>query len=90
MSKPNVRVFTRETVLRLGLQNAVLRKLRAMGCKVRWVSLDSMLTIEVDPSSDFLRRRTPGGISMRRTEGGREITIDVDGCRVMWMEKQTS
>lgn len=86
MNTPTIRVFTRETVLRLGLQNQVVRKLRTLGCKVLAASLDSMLTIAVEPSDALLMRRQPGGVSMRRTTEECLITIDIDGCRVMWKE----
>lgn len=86
MSTPTIRVFTRETVLRLGLQNRVVRKLRALGCKVRAVNLDSMLTIAVEPSDTQLLRRQRSGISMRRTARGHQMTIDMDGCCVVWHE----
>lgn len=88
MNVPTVKVFNQETVLRLGLQNRVLRKLRDMGCKVRAASLDSMLTIAIEPSKDMLRHRIPGGFSMRTTGDGRVVTIDVEGCRVWWTEGQ--
>ena len=87
MSTPSIRVFNTETVLRLGLQNQVVRKLRALGCKVRAVNLDNMLTIAIEPSNTLLLHRQPGGISMRRTAEGRLMTIDIDGCRVMWNEQ---
>ena len=89
MNSPALKVFNQETVLRLGLQNRVVRKLRNMGCKVRATTLDDMLTISVDPSRDFLRHRIPGGFSMRAQGEARIVTIDVDGCRVMWTEGQT-
>lgn len=82
----SLRVFTRETVLRLGLQNRVLRMLRQQGCKVTSVAMDAYLTIAVEPSDAFLRRRISGGMLKRRTDAGYVVCIDVQGCKVVWME----
>lgn len=84
------RVFNTETVLRIGLQNRVMRKLRQLGCKVKQASLDPCLTIAVEPSDTLRMRRQPGGHSMRNTEEGRLVCIDVDGCRVIWLETNPS
>lgn len=49
MDNQHARVLNTETVIRLGLQNRVLRKLRELGCKVKAASLDAALTIAVEP-----------------------------------------
>lgn len=85
MNTKQVRVFTAETVLRLGLQNRVVRKLRSMGCKVTAASLDSMLTIALEQPVPPTLLHLRGGWSLRRTDEGELVTIEVDGCRVMWL-----
>jgi hypothetical protein len=86
----SIRVLTPATTQRIGLQNRVIRRLRSLGCKVLSAPLDSALTILVEASTAAVLRRQPGGISTRRT--GREdvVSVDMDGCRVMWREEQTS
>jgi hypothetical protein len=86
MNNSKVRVFNMETVTRLSLQNSVVRKLRSMGCKVVSASLDAMLTIAVEPPKNPVLRHQPGGFSERRMNDGSVVTIDMDGCRVTWVE----
>ncbi|HJU70352.1 MAG TPA: hypothetical protein VJ603_00745 [Paucimonas sp.] len=83
------RVFTPATAQRLGLQNRVMRRLRALGCRVLSVTLDSALTILVDASGAPVLRRQPGGICTRRTARADVVSIDMDGCRVMWLEARS-
>lgn len=90
MESQSVRVFSTETVIRLGLQNKVVRKLRELGCKVTATSLDAGLTISVDPSDAFRQSRHPGGMLKRKTTEGQVVCIDVDGCRVIWVEGGTA
>lgn len=85
-----IRVFTRATVIRLGHQNRVLRTLRQLGCKVTTVSMDAGLTIAIKPTDAFRLGRHPGGLSKRRTDEGCVVCIDVDGCRVIWVEGAAS
>lgn len=86
MQNQHTRVFNAEMVTRLGKQNDVVRKLRAMGCKVVAASLDSLLTIAIAPPQTPQLRRQRGGFSERRTADGHIVTIEMDGCRVMWTE----
>lgn len=86
MQNQNARVFNKATLIRLGLQNSVVRKLRQQGCKVKAASLDAALTIAVEPSDTFRKARHPGGSLKCRTEDGYVVCIDVDGCRVIWLE----
>jgi hypothetical protein len=90
MEHEHIRVFNTETLIRLGLQNSVVRKLRDLGCKVKAASLDAELTISVDPSESFRRRPMAGGILKRRTAEGHQVCIEVDGCRVIWVEGGTA
>lgn len=90
MNQNQIRVFTTETVLRLGLQNRVLRKLRQFGCKVTALHMDAGLTITVEPSDAFRILRHPGGLLKRRTNEGCVVCIDMDGCRVIWVEGGTA
>ncbi len=86
MENTQVRVLTTETKVRLGLQNSVVRKLRGLGCTIKAATLDTALTISVEPSEAFRRLPKVGGLLKQRTPSGCLVSIDIDGCRVIWLE----
>ena len=86
MMMPNVRVFTPANMQRLGLQNRVLRQLRAMGCQVLATALDPRLTIEIKPPASALRR-SKCTVRQRAASGNDAVvSVEVDGCLVKWTE----
>ena len=88
MMMPNVRVFTPTNMQRLGLQNRVLRQLRAMGCQVLNTALDPRLTIEVKPATAAALLRRSKCIVRQRASSGSDavVSVEVDGCLVKWTE----
>ena len=74
------------TTRRLGQQNQVLRRLRALGVTVLATDLDPQLTIVIDRADAFRLRAISSCIVTRRTGGIDMVTVELDGCRVAWLE----
>ncbi|WP_155826624.1 hypothetical protein [Laribacter hongkongensis] len=80
------RVLDALTTRRLGQQNQVLRRLRALGVTVLATDLDPQLTIVIDRADAFRLRAISSCIVTRRTGGIDMVTVELDGCRVAWLE----
>ena len=72
------RVLDALTTRRLGQQNQVLRRVRALGVTV--------LAIVIDRADAFRLRAISSCIVTRRTGGIDMVTVELDGCRVAWLE----
>jgi hypothetical protein len=88
LSIPNIRVLTPLNTQRLGLQNRMVRKLREMGCKVLETTLDSRLTIRVEPSAGSVLRRHASCIVSQRATNTDVVSIEMEGCLIKWTERK--
>lgn len=85
--KPAVRVHTPSATARMGLQNAALRRLREAGVKVLSAHLDARLTILIeDRHGNKASQLARGGKVTRNMGPANEVSVDLHGCRVVWME----
>lgn len=80
------RVLDRLTTQRLGRQNQVLRRLRTLGVTVLATDLDPQLTIVVDRAGAARLRAAASCIVTRRTGGIDLVSVELDGCRIAWLE----
>ena len=72
------RVLDALTTRRLGQQNQVLRRLRALGVTVLATDLDPQLTIVIDRADAFRLRAISSCIVTRRTGGIDMVTVELD------------
>lgn len=82
------RVLSVSNAQRIGLQNRVIRDLRALGCRVTRAALDADLTLDVAPDAAAVLRRQRGGVLIQRLPDGRELaSVRMQGCMVRWIEE---
>lgn len=82
------RVLSLSNAQRIGLQNKVIRDLRALGCRVTRAALDADLTLDVAPDAAAVLRRQRGGVLIQRLPDGRELaSVRMQGCMVRWIEE---
>jgi hypothetical protein len=85
-----IQVLTTVQTQRLGLQNKVVRRLRALGCRIVAATLDGRLTIQVETDNAAALRRLVSCVVTDRSGKKDIVSVELEGCLVKWEEDKQS